>query len=40
MLVTPIDSENNLFRVEPAVSVELAQLVMSTDWINLPWQPQ
>jgi hypothetical protein len=40
MFVTSIDSENNLFRVEPAVSVELAALVMATDWMSLPWQPQ
>jgi hypothetical protein len=36
MFVTSIDSENNLFRVEPAVSVELAALVMATDWMSLP----
>ena len=40
MLVTPIDSENNLFRVEHAVSVDLAELVVTTDWLALPWQRQ
>ena len=40
MLVTPVDAENNLFRAEHAVSTKLAELVMATDWLNLPWQPQ
>ncbi|NBR26767.1 MAG: hypothetical protein EBU08_23925 [Micrococcales bacterium] len=40
MLVTSVDSENNLFRVEHAVSVELADLVTATDWMSLPWQRQ
>ena len=40
MLITPVDSENNLFRVEHAVSDQLAELVEATDWMALPWQPQ
>lgn len=40
MLVTAIDNENNLFRVEHAVSAELAAKVIATDWLALPWQPQ
>ena len=40
MLVTPVDAENNLFRVEHAVSDQLAELVMATDWLALPWQRQ
>ena len=40
VLVTPVDAENNLFRVEHAVSAKLAELVMATDWVALPWQPQ
>jgi hypothetical protein len=40
MLVTAVDSENNLFRVEHAVSAELADKVMATNWITLPWQRQ
>lgn len=40
MFVTPIDSENNLFRVEHAVSANLAGQIAATDWHNLPWQPQ
>ena len=40
MLVTSIDSENNLFRVEHAVSEVLAVQVLATDWMSLPWQRQ
>jgi hypothetical protein len=40
MLVTAIDNENNLFRVEHAVSEELAAKVMATDWMALPWTRQ
>ena len=40
MFVTPVDSENNLFRVEQAVSEHLAAKILATDWINQPWQPQ
>jgi hypothetical protein len=40
MLVMPVDSENNLFRVKHAVSTELAELVIATDWAALPWQRQ
>ena len=40
MLVTPVDAENNLFRVEHAVSADLAAQVLFTDWTALPWQRQ
>jgi len=40
MLVTAVDSEINLFRVTHAVSTELAAQVLTTDWMNLPWQRQ
>jgi hypothetical protein len=40
MLVTSIDNENNLFRVEHAVNAVLAAQVLATDWMSLPWQPQ
>lgn len=40
MLVTPIDSENNLFKVEHAVSEDLAEQVLATDWMTLPWTRQ
>jgi hypothetical protein len=40
MQITAIDSQQNLFRVEQAVSAELAELVMTTDWMNLAWTRQ
>jgi len=40
MFVTAVDSENNLFKVEHAVSAELAAKVVATDWLSLPWQRQ
>ena len=40
MQITPIDDQNNLFRVTNAVSSELAQLVIETDWLSLPWSKQ
>lgn len=40
MLVTPVDAENNLFRVEHAVSKELSAQVLATDWLSLPWSRQ
>jgi hypothetical protein len=40
MLVTPVDAENNLFRVEHAVSADLAAQVLATDWTALTWIQQ
>jgi hypothetical protein len=40
MQITPVDSENNLFRVENVVSAELSQQVQATDWTILPWTRQ
>ena len=40
MQITPVDGENNLFRVEDAVSDDLLQKVLSTPWANLPWARQ
>jgi hypothetical protein len=40
MKITPVDNENNLFRVENVVSAELAQHVKATDWLSLPWTRQ
>ena len=36
VFVTSVDAENNLFRVEHAVSAELASQVLATDWMSLP----
>lgn len=40
MQITPVDQENNLFRVENVVSAELSQQVQATDWLSLPWARQ
>jgi hypothetical protein len=40
MFVTPVDAENNLFKVEQAVSAELADQVSVTNWLELPWSRQ
>lgn len=40
MQIKPVDSENNLFRVENVVSSELSQQVQATDWLSLPWTRQ
>lgn len=40
MRITPIDSDNNLFRVTDAMPKSLVEQVLSTDWLNLPWQRQ
>lgn len=40
MQITPVDDQNNLFWVADVVSPALAQLVLTTDWISLPWSRQ
>jgi hypothetical protein len=40
MQITPVDDQNNLFRITDVVSPELAQLVLTTDWLSLPWTRQ
>lgn len=40
MIIKPVDDEYNLFRVEQAVDQSLVDNIMSTDWLNLPWQRQ
>ena len=40
MQITAVDSENNLFRVENVFSQNLVEQVLSTDWLNLPWDRQ
>jgi hypothetical protein len=40
MQITPVDDQHNLFQVTDAVSSELAQLVLATDWTSLPWIKQ
>lgn len=40
MQITPVDSENNLFRVENVFTEDLVKQIMATDWMNIPWQRQ
>jgi hypothetical protein len=40
MQITPVDSENNLFKIENIFSQDLVNKVLSTDWLSLPWQRQ
>lgn len=40
MQVTPVDQENNLFCVKQAVTSSLADKVLATDWLALPWERQ
>ena len=40
MQITPVDSENNLFRVENIFTPDLVEQVLATDWLNIPWQRQ
>lgn len=40
MIITSVDSENNLFRVEQVFDSELVEKILSTDWLNLPWARQ
>jgi hypothetical protein len=38
--ITPVDSENNLFRVENIFTPNLVQQVLATNWLSIPWQRQ
>lgn len=40
MQITAVDSDNNLFCVEQAMPNQLVQKVLSTPWLDLPWQRQ
>lgn len=40
MQIVPVDEENNLYRVTAAVPDHIAQKVMTTDWLGLPWSRQ
>lgn len=40
MQIIPVDKEGNLFRVESAMPAELAEKVLNTNWVNLPWKRQ
>lgn len=40
MQITPVDNENNLFRVENVFPEELVQKVLATPWLELEWDRQ
>lgn len=40
MQITPVDSENNLFRVQTVFPDELVQKIVTTPWMELAWQRQ
>lgn len=40
MKITPVDQEPNLYFVEDAVPQSLANVILSTPWLDLPWKPQ
>jgi hypothetical protein len=40
MQITPVDSENNLFKVEDVFSDNLVKQILATDWESLPWDRQ
>lgn len=40
MQITPVDNENNLFKVENAFPQELVDKVMQTPWLDLEWDRQ
>lgn len=40
MNIYPVDSENNLFRIQQVFDSDLVSRVLNTDWLNLPWQRQ
>jgi hypothetical protein len=40
MQVTPVDAENNLFRITDVFPDNIVQLVKDTDWSNVKWQRQ
>ena len=40
MQITAVDADNNLFCVKQAMPDHLVQKVLSTPWLDLPWQRQ
>jgi hypothetical protein len=40
MQITPVDSENNLFKVEDVFTLNLVEQILATDWLNIPWKRQ
>ena len=40
MQITPIDQDNNLFRITDLFSQDLVDKILATDWLSLPWERQ
>ena len=40
MQIVPVDSDNNLFKVKNIFDADLVQKILTTDWLNIPWQRQ
>lgn len=40
MLITPVDQDRNLFRVEGVFSQDMVHKVLSTPWLELDWTRQ
>jgi len=40
MQITAVDQDHNLFRVTDVFPHSLVEKILTTDWMNLPWQPQ
>ena len=37
MLITPVDTDNNLFQIENSLPETLVEKILATDWINLDY---
>jgi len=37
MIITPVDSNHNLFHVQDIIPSELVDRIMTTDWMSLSW---
>ena len=40
MQITPVDNENNLYRIVDVMPEHLVDAVANTDWLSLPWARQ
>jgi len=38
--ITPVDSDNNLFKIENVFDTDLVQQILATDWLNIHWHRQ
>lgn len=40
MNITPVDSQHNLFKVTDILPIGIAQTIINTNWLALPWERQ